>query len=52
MLERGLRCPSVVMAEALIDGLRLDPDEAKRLRNAALSGVGRDFRAPIVDKSH
>jgi ribosome-binding protein aMBF1 (putative translation factor) len=43
MLEHGSRCPSVVMAEALISGLRLNLNEADQLRAVALRGVGRDF---------
>jgi hypothetical protein len=31
------------VAEALIDGLKLDRDEAANLRAVALPGVGRDF---------
>ena len=42
-LEHGRRVPSVVTAEALISGLKLDPFEAEQLRAVALSGVGRDF---------
>jgi hypothetical protein len=42
-LEQGRRVPSVVVAEALIDGLKLDRDEAADLRAVALYGVGRDF---------
>ena len=52
MLERGLRCPSVVIAEALIDGLRLSSEQARRLREVALSGVGRDFKPLSVDNSY
>jgi hypothetical protein len=37
--------PSVVTAEALISGLKLDAFEAEQLRAVALSGVGRDFDA-------
>lgn len=43
MLEHGQRCPSVVMAEALISGLKLNPSEAELLRAVSLRGVGRDF---------
>jgi ribosome-binding protein aMBF1 (putative translation factor) len=43
MLEHGRRCPSVVMAEALISGLKLIPSEAEQLRAVSLRGVGRDF---------
>jgi hypothetical protein len=35
--------PSIVVAEALISGLKLDPFEAEQLRAVALCGVGRDF---------
>jgi hypothetical protein len=42
-LEQGRRVPSVIVAEALIDGLRLDRSEAEQLRSVALRGVGRDF---------
>ena len=42
-LEHGHRVPSVVTAEALISGLKLDAFEAEQLRAVALSGVGRDF---------
>jgi len=35
--------PSIVAAEALISGLKLDAFEAEQLRAVALSGVGRDF---------
>jgi ribosome-binding protein aMBF1 (putative translation factor) len=43
MLEHGVRCPSVVMAESLISGLKLSADDAESLRRVSLSGVGRDF---------
>ena len=43
MLEHGQRCPSVVMAEALITGLELNADDAESLRRVSLRGVGRDF---------
>jgi len=42
-LEHGRRVPSVVIAEALISGLKLNGFEAEQLRAVALSGVGRDF---------
>ena len=42
-LEHGRRVPSVVTAEALISGLKLDAFEAEQLRAVALIGVGRDF---------
>ena len=42
-LEHGRRVPSVVTAEALISGLKLNGFEAEQLRAVALSGVGRDF---------
>jgi hypothetical protein len=42
-LEHGRRVSSVVTAEALISGLKVDAFEAEQLRAVALSGVGRDF---------
>lgn len=42
-LKQGRRVPSIVVAEALISGLKLDPFEAEQLRAVALCGVGRDF---------
>jgi len=42
-LEHGRRVPSIVTAEALISGLKLDAFEAEQLRAVALFGVGRDF---------
>ncbi len=42
-LEHGRRVPSIVVAEALISGLKLDLPDAERLRAVALVGVGRDF---------
>jgi ribosome-binding protein aMBF1 (putative translation factor) len=44
-LEHGRRVPSIVTAEALISGLKLNAFEAEQLRAVALSGVGRDFDA-------
>jgi transcriptional regulator with XRE-family HTH domain len=48
MLERAQRCPSVIMAQFLISGLKLNQDEADSLREVSLSGVGRDFRPERV----
>ena len=42
-LEHGQRVPSVVVVEALVDGLKLDAAEADALRAVGLAGVGRDF---------
>jgi ribosome-binding protein aMBF1 (putative translation factor) len=42
MLEAGQRVPSVVLAEDLITGYRLDDGAAALLRAAALPNVGRD----------
>jgi len=42
-LEHGRRVPSIVVAEGLISGLKLNAFEAEQLRAVALSGVGRDF---------
>jgi hypothetical protein len=42
-LEHGRRVPSIVVAEGLISGLKLDAFEAEQLRAVALIGVGRDF---------
>ena len=44
-LEHGRRVPSIVVAEGLISGLKLNAFEAEQLRAVALSGVGRDFDA-------
>jgi DNA-binding XRE family transcriptional regulator len=41
-LERGERRPSVSLAEAVIDGYRLDAGDAAIVRSAALDHVGRD----------
>jgi transcriptional regulator with XRE-family HTH domain len=41
-LEHGRRAPSIVVAEALIEGYRMSPPDAERLRSASLHGVGRD----------
>jgi hypothetical protein len=41
-LEHGRRVPSIVTAEALISGLKLNAFEAEQLRAVALVGVGRD----------
>jgi transcriptional regulator with XRE-family HTH domain len=41
-LEHGRRVPSIVTAEALISGLKLDAFEAEQLRAVALRDVGRD----------
>ena len=40
-LEHDRRVPSIVTAEALISGLKLDAFEAEQSRAVALSGVGR-----------
>jgi hypothetical protein len=42
-MEHGRRVPSIVTAQALISGLKLNGFEAEQLRAVALSGVGRDF---------
>ena len=44
-LERGLRCPSVPMAEALAQVLPLFDDERRVLLGAAAPGVGRGHPA-------
>ena len=49
-LEHGRRVPSVVIAEALISGLKLNGFEAEQLRAVALSGVGRDFDATRYER--
>lgn len=41
-LENGSRCPSVRVAELLIDTIRLDPQPAMRVRAAARPKVGKD----------
>lgn len=41
-LEHGERRPSTVLAEILIDGYKMAPADARRLRAVALRGVGRD----------
>jgi hypothetical protein len=41
MLEGGHRVPSTVLAEALIDGYRLDAADARLLRSVSLPYVGR-----------
>ncbi len=41
-LEDGSRCPSVSVAESLIETIRLDPHEAMRLRAQARPNAGRD----------
>jgi transcriptional regulator with XRE-family HTH domain len=42
LLERGLRCPSVPLAEALIAGYGLSVDDADAVRSIAREWVGRD----------
>lgn len=42
LVERGLRRPSVSVAEALIGGLRMSGEEADAVRSIALEHVGRD----------
>ncbi|MGO9151117.1 MAG: helix-turn-helix domain-containing protein [Acidimicrobiales bacterium] len=49
-LEHGRRVPSVVTAEALISGLKLDLFEAEQLRAVALIGVGRDFEVSRYER--
>lgn len=41
-LERGLRRPSVTLAEALITGYGMDPATAEVVRSIAIDWVGRD----------
>jgi transcriptional regulator with XRE-family HTH domain len=41
-LERGLRRPSVTLAEALITGYGMDPAAADVVRSIAIDWVGRD----------
>lgn len=43
MLEAGTRVPSVVVAEALVEGYGLSGADAEALRSVALVGVGRDW---------
>jgi ribosome-binding protein aMBF1 (putative translation factor) len=40
-LERGIRCPSVAVAEDLIRVLQLDPEDASRLLTVARPDAGR-----------
>jgi transcriptional regulator with XRE-family HTH domain len=42
-LEQSKRCPSVAVAHALIEGLWLEPDVARRLLDEARPDVGRNF---------
>ncbi len=42
LLERGLRLPSVSLAEALIAGYRMSATEAEAVRSIAIDWVGRD----------
>ncbi len=44
-MEHGRRVPSIVTAQVLISGLKLDAFEAEQLGAVALIGVGRDFDA-------
>ena len=43
-LERGERCPSVAMAEAIVKAYRVNGWEALHLLDAALPNVGRSWR--------
>ncbi len=50
-LEHGRRVRSIVVAEALISGLKLDSLEAEQLRAVAPIGVGRDYEPRLHERA-